>query len=86
MAPGKEEKIQEAIRALNEGKISSVRKAATFFEVPETTLRNRYKQRRGTRVEGHEDQQHLVKEEERALECWAIKMDDAGFPVCFGDA
>jgi len=41
----KEEKIQEAIRALEAGKIPSVRRAALFYIVPETTLRNIYKRR-----------------------------------------
>jgi len=58
----KESKLQETIEGLKAGKFPSVRRAAKFFDVPETTLRNRYKGRRKTRVESHEEQQHLDKD------------------------
>jgi len=45
----KESKLQEALEGLKAGKFPSVRRAAKFFDVPETTLRNRYKGRRKTR-------------------------------------
>ena len=43
------EKIEEVIKALEAGGILHVRQAARVFEVVETTLRNRYSKKRGTR-------------------------------------
>jgi len=63
----KESKLQEAIEGLKAGKFPSVRGAAKFFDMPETTLRNRYKGRRKTRVESHAEQQYLDKDQEKAL-------------------
>jgi len=63
----KESKLQEAIEGLKAGKFPSVRRVAKFFDVPETTLRNQNKGRRKTRVESYEEQQHLDKDQEKAL-------------------
>jgi len=59
-----ESKLQETIEGLQEGKCPSVRRAAKFFDVPETTLRN---WRTKTRIGSHEEQQHFGKDQEKAL-------------------
>lgn len=74
-------KLQEAIQALREGKFQSVRRAAIFFDVPETTWRNRYKGRAQSRVESHENQQHFDTEGEKALCRYICKVDDQGFRI-----
>ena len=76
-----EEKIEGAIKALEAGRIPHVRQAACVFEVAETTLRNRYSKKRGKRQQGHEGQQHLSVEKEKAVVRWIERVDDMGFPV-----
>ena len=76
-----EKKIQEAIKALQGGEIPSVRRAALIFEIPETTLRNRYKGRKKTRTEGHEKQQWLTSDEEDAVKRYCLMVDEMGFPL-----
>jgi len=53
-----EEKVQLAIKALQDGTISSQRKAALVFEVPRTTLQQRFHGRRSTK-ESQQLQQRL---------------------------
>lgn len=80
----REEKIQEALKGLKEGLFPSVRRAAKFFEIPETTLRNRYHGARKTRVEAHEEQQWLSTEEEESVVRHSLLVDDLGFPLTYG--
>ena len=66
---------------MEEGEIPSVRRAALIFEIRETTLRNRYKGRRKTRIEGYKEQQWLTSEEENAMKRYCLMVDDLGFPL-----
>ena len=55
-------------------KFPSVRRAAKFFW-------NRYKGRRKTRVESHEEQQHHDRDQEKVLGRHVLRLDDCGFPL-----
>ena len=81
MTVSKESKIQQAIAGLKEGNFTSVRRAAIFWDVPEATLRYRYKGKTKSRVDSHEEQQHLDKEQEKALCHHICRVDDCRFPL-----
>ena len=62
-----EEDVTNALNALVNGEIKSIRKAAIVFQIPYTTLRNRV-QKRKSRKESHVSQQLLTPIEETTLE------------------
>ena len=78
-----EEKIQEAIKGIKEGTFPSIRRAALFFEIPESTLRRRYNGMKKTRIEGHVAQQLLTVEEEASVVRYCLLVDDLGFPLSY---
>ncbi|EED21622.1 conserved hypothetical protein [Talaromyces stipitatus ATCC 10500] len=74
-----EGRILLAISDLKNGKLSSVYRAATIYNVPRTTLRNRLnniQQRSQTRANGHK----LSESEEESLVKWILDLDKRGLP------
>ena len=62
-----EEDVTNALNALVNGKIKSVRKAALVFQIPYTTLQNRHRNQTSS-IKGHISQQRLTPIEESTLE------------------
>jgi len=62
-----EEDITNALNALVNGELKSLRRAALVFQIPETTLRKRA-QKRKSRIESYVSQQILTPIEESTLE------------------
>ena len=75
-----EEKIQLAIKALQDGTIPSQRKAAIIYNVPRTTLQQRFHGRRSAK-ESQQSQQRLSVQEEDSLKRCIITMASWGWPV-----
>jgi hypothetical protein len=72
-----EGRILLAIQAIKNQEISSVRKAARIYNVPETTLRDR---RHGTtnRAISRANSHKLTEIEEESLQKWILSLDDRG--------
>ena len=62
-----EEDVTNALSALVNGEIKSLRRAALVFQIPYSTLQSRLRKRK-SRVEGHVSQQLLTPIEESTLE------------------
>jgi transposase-like protein len=79
----REERIANAIEALESGKFSKVREAAREYEVHRSTLTRR---RNGatTHHHAHVDQQTFNKGEEAALIAYIQRCDAQGFPIRHG--
>ena len=75
-----ESAISEAINALNINQFESIWAAARHFQVPESTLRYRYRGR-ATRHDSHQKNQILSDSEEYSLYRWIIYQNSIGFPV-----
>jgi hypothetical protein len=76
----KEERIQQAIEALQAGTVSSQRAASERFNVPRTTLRNRIDGMRSAQ-ELHQSQQRLTPEEEEAIKRTLYTLNRWGWPA-----
>lgn len=75
-----ESRIQMALADLSNGRYSSLRKAATTYDIPKTTLTARFNGRQ-TRIQSHENQQLLSMHEESELVRWITFATKAGYPV-----
>ncbi|RAL60126.1 hypothetical protein DID88_000751 [Monilinia fructigena] len=75
-----EEKIQNAIIALQLKEFKSIRKAAEYFEVPKSTLIARVAGRK-SRTQSHEMAQILSNAEENTLVRWVSRLTITGFPA-----
>jgi hypothetical protein len=62
-----EEDVTNALNALVDGEHNSIRRAASVFQIPYSTLQDRF-QNRKTRKESHVSQQILTPVEESTLE------------------
>ncbi|EDO04592.1 hypothetical protein SS1G_07075 [Sclerotinia sclerotiorum 1980 UF-70] len=75
-----EEKLQQAIVALQLKEFKSIRKAAEHFEVPKSTLADRLAGKK-TRSQTHEMAQILSNAEENTLVRWISRLTITGFPA-----
>ncbi|EDO00854.1 hypothetical protein SS1G_03328 [Sclerotinia sclerotiorum 1980 UF-70] len=75
-----EEKLQQAIVALQLKEFKSIRKAAEHFEVPKSTLADRLAGKK-TRSQTHEMAQILSNAEENTLVRWILRLTITGFPA-----
>ncbi|RAL61535.1 hypothetical protein DID88_009574 [Monilinia fructigena] len=75
-----EEKIQNAIIALQLKEFKSIRKAAEYFEVPKSTLIARVAGRK-SHTQSHEMAQILSNAEENTLVRWISRLTITGFPA-----
>jgi predicted nucleic acid-binding protein len=64
-----EEDVTNAFNVLVNSKIKLIQKAALVFQIPYTTLQNRYRNQKSS-VKGHVSQQRLTLIEESTLENW----------------
>jgi hypothetical protein len=64
-----EEDVTNALNALVNGEHKSIHRAALVFQIPTSTLRRRFRNRK-TRKESHFSQQILTPIEESTLENW----------------
>jgi hypothetical protein len=67
-----------AVNAIKKSQVSSVRKAASVFNVPETSLRHRLSGR-ASRVESRAYNRKLEQSEEQTLTQWILSMDARGY-------
>jgi hypothetical protein len=77
-----EEDVTNALNALVNGEHKSIRRSALVFQIPYSTLQDRF-QNRKTRKECHVSQQILTSIEESTLENWiyrAAKLGDPNHP------
>jgi len=72
-----EERLQLAINAITNQKVSSIRKAAHLYDIPESSIRARLKPKPIT----HDQRHHLTPTEETTLVQWCIRMDERGAPL-----
>jgi hypothetical protein len=77
-----EEDVTNALNALVNGKIKSVRKAALIFQIPYTTLQNRHRKQKLS-VKSHVGQQRLTPIEKSTLENWIYRAAKLGAPITF---
>ena len=73
-----EEKIQRTLEK-REWEGTSFQDLATEFDVPRSTLNDRARGGK-SRQKAHEEEQALPPAIKKALEKWALEMDDHGFP------
>jgi hypothetical protein len=75
-----EEDVTNALNALVNGEYKSIRRAALVFQIPYSTLQDRF-QNRKTRKESHVSQQILTPIEESTLENWIYRAAKLGAPI-----
>jgi hypothetical protein len=75
-----EEDVTNALNALVNGEHKSIHRAALVFQIPTSTSRCRF-QNRKTRKESHVSQQILTPIEESTLENWTYRAAKLGAPV-----
>ena len=75
----REEALQQAIKAMKEGRFSSQRRAAEAYGVHYSTLRRRLKGST-SRQKAHIKQQLLSPADEKAIVRWIVRMEEFGFP------
>jgi hypothetical protein len=75
-----EEDVTNALHALVNGKIKSVRKAALFFQIHYTTLQNRHRNQKSS-IKGHISQQRLTPIEKSTLKSWIYRAAKLGAPI-----
>jgi len=75
-----ESRIQMALADLSNGRCTSLRKAATTYDIRKTTLTACFNGRQ-TRIQSHENQQLLSTHEESELVRWITLATKAGYPV-----
>ena len=76
----REERIAQAIQALETGKCCSLSEAATAFDIPKSTLGHRMNGRQ-SRQKGHEGDQILSPAAKKAIVRWISKLEQHGFPT-----
>jgi hypothetical protein len=78
-SPQKEGRLSLAQHAIQNSQIKSVRKAASLYRIPRTTLRDR---RAGMlpKAIAHTHQRKLQPLEEQSLVQWVLDLDQRGFP------
>ncbi|KAI1003419.1 hypothetical protein K3495_g4787 [Podosphaera aphanis] len=75
----RESAIRDALQKIESDKILSIRAAAEFYGIPESTFRHR--QRGGENHEdGHEPPQRLSNQQEEHLAKWILRLDFGGYP------
>jgi hypothetical protein len=72
-----DEDVTNTLNTLVNGKIKSVRKAASVFQIPYTTLQNRHRNQKSS-VKGHVSQQRLTLIKESTLENWIYRATKLG--------
>jgi hypothetical protein len=72
-----EEDVTNALNALVNSEYKSIRRAALVFQIPYSTLQDRF-QNRKTRKESHVSQQILAPIEESTLESWIYRAAKLG--------
>ncbi|KAF8419212.1 hypothetical protein EV426DRAFT_616369 [Tirmania nivea] len=77
----KESPITRALKGLQSGLYTSIRKAAEINSIAYTTLRRRFHGGQG-RVARQERQHLVIAAEERAIVHWIYRLELAGFPPC----
>jgi len=75
-----EERIQLAIKALQDGTIPSQRRAALLYNIPRSTLQDRFNGKRSAR-EVQQSQQRLSVQEEESIKRCITTMASWGWPV-----
>ena len=75
-----EEDVTNALNALVNGEIKSIRKAADVFQISKSTLSRRL-QKTKSRIESHVSQQLLTPIEETTLENWIYRAAKLGTPI-----
>jgi hypothetical protein len=75
-----EEDVTNALNALVNCEIKSLRRAALVFQIPYSTLQSRLRKRK-SRIEGHISQQLLTPVEETTLESWIFRAAKLGAPI-----
>jgi ABC-type methionine transport system ATPase subunit len=76
-----EEEIQEAVKAMREGKVKSAYEAEKVFGIPRSTLTRRLKGTTQSRHNAHEPEQLLTDPEEEVLEDRCQHLTRAGYPA-----
>ena len=71
----RESRLQEAISAFNRNEFPSRRAAAVAYDVPYTTLNERIRQKRQSRVEAVEPLKLLTNDQALFLVNWIIELD-----------
>ena len=74
-----EQRITEALEAVQSGWFKSNREAARALDVPKSTVCDRAKGR-STKTRAYEDEQILSNEEEKELVEWIKKLTSCGYP------
>jgi hypothetical protein len=75
-----EEDETNALNALVNGEHKSIHRAALVFQIPTSTLRHRFRNRK-TNKESHVSQQILTPIEESTLENWIYRAAKLGAPI-----
>ena len=75
-----EKDVTNALNALVNGEIKSIRKAADVFQISKSTLSRRL-QKTKSRIESHVSQQLLTPIEETTLENWIYRAAKLGTPI-----
>jgi hypothetical protein len=75
-----EEDVTNALNALVNGEYKSIRRAALVFQIPYSTLQDRF-QNRKTRKESHVSQQILTPIKESTLESWIYRTAKLGTSI-----
>jgi Tc5 transposase DNA-binding domain/helix-turn-helix, Psq domain len=76
-----EPRLQKAVDALKEGKITHISAAARHFKVPYGTLRRRYQEETKPHADAHKNQQLLSMAQEETLCEWIKFMGIVGHPL-----
>ena len=76
----REDRIAQAIQALETGKCFSLNEAATAFDIPKSTLGHRMNGRQ-SQQKAHESDQILSPAAEKAIVRWISKLEQHGFPA-----
>lgn len=74
------EDLTEAMISYRAGEYDSLRKCASAFGIPVTTLSKRLRDRKD-RILAHENQQSLTSTEESTLVKWVSRLSKGGFPI-----
>jgi hypothetical protein len=74
------EDLTEAMISYRAGECDSLRKCASVFGIPVTTLSKRLRDRKD-RILAYENQQSLTSTEESTLVKWVSRLSKGGFPI-----
>jgi ABC-type methionine transport system ATPase subunit len=76
-----EQQIQHTIAALESKTVASIRQAADIFDVPRTTLQDRFSRKRRPVTTAHSAEQRLTPEEEDTVVKAVYQLDAWGWPI-----